>query len=179
MSAISDAQTELEKVQLEEVLATILVTELESLKEVATAMIPIDRRPSQRFWEAQESIQQVSVLRACLMVFVLSLGKAVPRDFQLEALLGSLGNKDVIVSSGTGSGKTLVMTMLMLLHPMDVSLVIVPLKCLQKSQLKAFTRYQIPAVVINEDTPDDKELWKVSMYFTFTMIYYLYFVVEN
>jgi|ERR1700722_3571872 len=156
---------------LSNALATILITELEGLRVAATEMIPPDRRPSQRFWEAEKKDQQVFVLRACLLVFVLSLGKVVPRDFQLEAVLGSLGKKDVIVSSGTGSGKTLIMLMLMLLRPLEVSLVIVPLKRLQKSQLEAFAWYEIKAVVINEDTPDNKELWKVSAYSPFVMIY--------
>jgi len=144
------------------IIPTIRSLSLEDLRRTAAEIIPQDRRPSQHLWDISDNVQQLYVLRACLLVFILSLGRVVPRDFQLEATLSALGNKDVIVSSGTGSGKTLIMTMLMLLCPMDLSLVIVPLKRLQNAQLEAFMRYGIPSVVINEDTPNDSELWKVN-----------------
>jgi hypothetical protein len=53
------------------------------------------------------------------------------------------------------------MIMIALLRYTSSSILIVPLKRLQYSQNEAFGRYGIPSVVINEDTPEDPELWKV------------------
>jgi hypothetical protein len=45
----------------------------------------------------------------------------------------------------------------------DHSLLILPLKCLQKSQLDAFSLYGIPTVVLNEDMPDDSDIWSICV----------------
>jgi hypothetical protein len=135
--------------------------DFDSLKDLAVRMIPEDQQPSCTFFDCLDKEKKSLVLCACILVYLLSFQKVIPREFQLEAMLKSLDNKDTIISSGTGSGKTLIMVMLFLLFPLDISLVIVPLKRLQRTQLEAFSRYHIPSVVINEDTPSDEILWKV------------------
>jgi replicative superfamily II helicase len=107
--------------------------------------------------------QRVEVLRACLLVYKLSNGRAIPREFQLQVVLQSLTSRDCVVSSGTGSGKTLIMIILLLLRPMEAVILVVPLKRLQHSQLEAFTSFGILTVIVNEDTPDDPNLWKVHL----------------
>ncbi|KIM91510.1 hypothetical protein PILCRDRAFT_677 [Piloderma croceum F 1598] len=91
----------------------------------------------------------------------------VPQEFQLEAILRPLDGHNTVVSSATGSGKTMIMILLLLLHPMEHLILIVPLKRLQQAQLNAFTSFGIRFVIVNEDTPDDAELWKkiVNGYF--------------
>jgi len=91
--------------------------------------------PSDQFLGSLNARQRTDILHGCLLVFVLSHRKAVPRDFQLQACLGPLGGYNTVLSSGTGSGKTLVLILLLLLCPNDISLLIVPLKRLQLVQV--------------------------------------------
>jgi ATP-dependent helicase YprA (DUF1998 family) len=113
----------------------ILTQTLPQLVLEANQLIPLHQMPSARFLEPLNDEQKTDVLRGCLLVFFLSHGKAVPRDFQLQACLGPLGGRDTILCSGTGSGKTLVLILLLLLRLSDVSLLIVPLKRLQLAQV--------------------------------------------
>jgi hypothetical protein len=48
-----------------------------------------------------------------------------------------------------------------LLAPDTMAIVFTPLKRLQAVQVLSFARYQIKAIAINEDTPNDPALWKV------------------
>ncbi|KAJ7735353.1 P-loop containing nucleoside triphosphate hydrolase protein [Mycena metata] len=57
-----------------------------------------------------------------------------------------------VFDSGTGSGKTLCQILPNLMHPITTSMTISPLKRLQILQCNAIS--------INEDTPNDPELWK-------------------
>ncbi|TEB38019.1 hypothetical protein FA13DRAFT_1785865 [Coprinellus micaceus] len=52
------------------------------------------------------------------------------------------------------------MIITILLHPNDVALVVTPLKKLQDMQVKEFSKYGLSTLGINEDTPNDKELWE-------------------
>jgi Lhr-like helicase len=78
---------------------------------------------------------KADLLRACLLVFFLSLGKMVSRDFQLEAIAHSLTGHDELVTAATGSGKTLIMTALSLLRPEELTVLIGPLKHLKLTLL--------------------------------------------
>jgi replicative superfamily II helicase len=76
---------------------------------------------------------------------------------QFRVVLASQNGKDCLVSAGTGSGKTLPIALNALLDdPLKnpATLVLLPLKRLQVTQETDFnSRYGIPVVVINEDTP--------------------------
>jgi hypothetical protein len=135
--------------------------DLVALSDLCQTVIPRDRLPSDAFWNSLDRSQHADALRACLLVYTSSLGNIIPRDFQLQAVIASLSGRDGLVTAATGSGKTLIMIMLLMLRPSDTSILIVPLKRLQDSHISAFTSYGIPSVVINEDTPDDPALWKV------------------
>ena len=54
---------------------------------------------------------RTDALRACLIIYVLTATVMVPRQFQLEAMLATLNDRDSIITAGTGSGKTLCITM--------------------------------------------------------------------
>lgn len=77
----------------------------------------------------------------------------VPHEMQLKAVLSDYHEKDTLISAGTGSSKTLPITLSVLLNDLDEQLVTVilsPLKWLQVSDFN--TQYGIPTVVLNEDT---------------------------
>jgi ATP-dependent helicase YprA (DUF1998 family) len=106
-----------------------------------TFITPEQLPPDELLCHISES-QQMDVLRGCLLVLIHSNGKKVPRKFQLEATLGPLNGRDVVVSSATGSGKTLIMILLLLLRPKEHAILIVPLKRLQHAQV-SFTQHVI------------------------------------
>lgn len=80
--------------------------------------------------------------RLALELFVLidhaSRGERSPRLFQVEAAISIIRGKDTIVRAGTGSGKTLVMILVLLYCKEDAAVTIVPLKCLQMFHVRLF-----------------------------------------
>lgn len=76
-------------------------------------------------------------------------------------MIATMSGQDSLIDVGTGQGKTLCMIIPCLLSPETISVIISPLKRLQAVQVLEFERYQIKAVAINEDTPNDQILWKV------------------
>lgn len=74
-------------------------------------------------------------LRACLVVYTITLGKFIPRVFQLQATLETMRGRDSIVIAGTGSGKTMCIVIPLLLEPNCISVTISPLKRLQMMQV--------------------------------------------
>ena len=105
--------------------------------------------------------------RAILLCWAVTAATQVPREMQLKAVLADQHGKDSLVSAGTGSGKTLPIALNILLDDPaknHVTLTLSPLKRLQVTQMNDFnSRYGIPTVVINEDTPRDETWWNVSL----------------
>ena len=98
---------------------------------------------------------------------------------QLRSILADQRGLDSLISAGTGSGKTLPITLCTLLDDpakKKVTIVVSPLKRLQKSQANEFTiRFGIRAVAINEDTPRDSTWWSVShLFMTYSTCIYSY-----
>ncbi|KAF8233171.1 hypothetical protein L208DRAFT_1268284, partial [Tricholoma matsutake] len=90
---------------------------------------------------------------------------------QLCACLATFNGQDSLVDAGTGSGKTLLIALSLLLDdPANhfVSLTISPLKRLQVTQADNFNKnYRIPTIAINDDTPWEDNYWNVSYVFIF------------
>jgi ATP-dependent helicase YprA (DUF1998 family) len=126
-----------------QLVAAVQAAELPTLHLFAQEAIKPELLPPVDFLNGLSILQQTDVFRGCLLVHILSLGTKVPRKFQLEAVLGSLAGQDGIISSGTGSGKTMIMILLLLLRPKELAILIVPLKRLQKSQVKWLPFYTI------------------------------------
>jgi len=101
---------------------------LKELAQLFQDLVPSQRQPSDYFLGSLDNTERHTVFLACTLVFLLSHGKVVPWEFQLEAVLGALSSHDGIIASGTGSGKTLIMIMLLLLRPAELCVLIVPLK---------------------------------------------------
>ena len=79
--------------------------------------------------------EQDTVYKCCLLLSLVTNGKKIPREFQLQAVLNLLARKDCLIDAGTGSGKTLCMVLPALLDPTAVALVVSPLKRLQVLQV--------------------------------------------
>ena len=93
----------------------------------------------------------LDALRACLLVFSVSDGRVVPREFQLTAGLAAFWRKHAIINAGTGSGKTLSMVIPLLMDPEAVSIIVSPLKRLQITQAEELERFLLKPLVINQD----------------------------
>ena len=72
-----------------------------------------------------------------------------------------MSGRDSLIDVGTGYGKTLCMIIPCLLDPENLSVIFSPLKRLQAVQVLEFEHYGIKSLAINEDTPNDADLWKV------------------
>lgn len=91
-------------------------------------------------WEYIDTLDadnKVVALRMCLLVWEASSHTEVPRENQLRSALSMYSRKsDVLVIAGTGSGKTLIMVMLLLMQRApSICVTISPLKKLQESQV--------------------------------------------
>ncbi|KAJ7724305.1 P-loop containing nucleoside triphosphate hydrolase protein [Mycena maculata] len=119
------------------------------------------RTPSRTFFTSLSQKECAIALRACLLIYSYTRGKMVPHRGQLESTVASDCGRDSSVIARTGLGKTLCITIPLLLKPGTITLTVYPLKRLQAMQVKDFwTKYGIPTVGINEDTSDSPELWK-------------------
>jgi ATP-dependent helicase YprA (DUF1998 family) len=108
---------------------------IEQLHEYVQELIPNDRIPSSAFMDALSPSETADALLACLLVWTLSHGAEVPREFQITAALAAISGQDTVLKAGTGSGKTLAMAIPMLLRPTSMAIVVSPLKRLQSSQV--------------------------------------------
>jgi hypothetical protein len=126
----------------------------------------LEERLPRAFLDGLSEEDKTICYRVALLCYCVTLSVQIPREMQLRVVLADQHKKDSLVSAGTGSGKTLPIVLDALLDAPDkqlVTLVISPLKRLQVTQENDFnTRYGIPAVVINEDTPREDTWWTVG-----------------
>ncbi|KAG2003761.1 ATP-dependent DNA helicase recQ [Coprinopsis cinerea AmutBmut pab1-1] len=109
-------------------------------------------------------------LRVTMLVYIASNYSQIPREHQLRAALAFFHKRDSLLYSGTGSGKTLLMVIALLLPDPEENRAVAtlcPLKRLQTDQEKDFSkRYGIPTVAINENTPRSQEFYSTHVYDT-------------
>ena len=136
------------------------------ISRLVTTEIPQDRLPLTYLNSLSEEDKTVC-LRATIICWVMSQSTMVPWEMQLRVVLADAHAKDALIAAGTGSGKTLPITLCILLDDPTanyLSVTISPLKRLQVTQESDFNnRFGIPTVTINEDTPRDSEWWNVSV----------------
>jgi superfamily II DNA helicase RecQ len=134
------------------------------LPHVYSTMIPEDRRSvSDAFWDEYSKEEKAIGYRACLLLWVLTKSMKIPREFQIRATIATLMNKDSLLDVGTNAGKTLCIVLPCLVSPDTLAVVFSPLKRLQAVQVLTFEEYGIKAIAINEDTPNNSDLWKVCL----------------
>ena len=132
----------------------------------------IDSIPELRTGLPQDYLRELDVsdcmicLWGSLVCWAISKGNMVLREMQLCSIVADQQVWDSLVSAGTGSGKTLPIAICTLLDDpakKKVTIIISPLKRLQKIQVAAFKQFGIHAVTINEDTPQESTWWLVSV----------------
>ncbi|KAN0128795.1 hypothetical protein V8E53_013382 [Lactarius tabidus] len=93
---------------------------------------------------------------AAIICYGVTCSVQVPREMQLRAILPDSQGKDTLVSAGTGSSKTLPITLNVLLNDPEKNF------HLQVTQELDFnTWYSIPTVVVNKDTPREDSWWNL------------------
>lgn len=101
------------------------------------ACLPQDRLP-QDYIDGLQPGQQELAFKFCLLAWEVTAGSEIPRRNQLEAAMIMYARcQDVLVIAGTGSGKTLIIVLLILMED-EASLVVTlsPLKRLQITQVR-------------------------------------------
>jgi ATP-dependent helicase YprA (DUF1998 family) len=147
---------------LNSALQNIKTLPMDMLKLTYQKTIPRHLAPPSSFWDSYTGEKVAIGIRACLAIWAASGQKIVPLEFQIKATIALISGQDTLIDVGTGYGKTLCMIISCLLDtPGKISIVISPLKRLQTVQVLEFERYGIKTVAINEDTPNDPQLWKV------------------
>ena len=119
---------------LQDILQEIREKPLLQLQALAAEFLPDDQLPTEYINSLDEKHKTIA-LRACLLVYFTSKCKIIPRQYQLQATNALEDGLEVIVDSGTGSGKTLCQIIPNLLHPNTISITVSPLKRLQILQV--------------------------------------------
>ena len=124
------------------------------------------------FLNSLEDADRLFCWRAIVVCYMVTFGQQIPREMQLRAVLSDHHGFDCLIAAGTGSEKTLLTTLKILLDDPAAALTTITLsqlKRLQVTQENDFNlKYGINTVVINKDTPQDDAWWEVSLfYFSF------------
>jgi hypothetical protein len=151
---------------LEKRLETLRAYSVEEISNLSDQILPSSKLPID-FLNGLAVKDKATCLLASLICWSVTGGTQVPRAMQLRAVLADQHRKDSLIAAGTGSGKTLPIALSILLDDPRaasrlVTITFSPLKRLQVTQENDFnSRYGIPTVVINQDTPDDDKWYQV------------------
>ena len=124
--------------------------------------LDLDILPSDAFLDSLSSERASTVKRACFITFALARN-IILKEWQLEGTLDILAGHDTILNASTGSGKTMLIILPMLLRPGSISITISPLKRLMASQAEELGRFGLRAAIVNEDTSHNPELFKAIL----------------
>ncbi|KAK7006578.1 Werner syndrome ATP-dependent helicase, partial [Favolaschia claudopus] len=116
---------------------------------------------SMHFVTSLTASERFIAIQAFLCLDFASHGTKAPREVQIRSVIAVKQGKDLLVRSGTGSGKTIAMILPILMLRKDaVAITIAPLRLIQDLHVSEFTKYGIPSLAINSYTPNTPELWK-------------------
>ena len=121
---------------LEACLEAIRLLSSEEVQDLAVQVLPLDRLPLDYLHQLVDDDRTTAYRVSCL-AWAVTGGTQVPRELQLRSCLATHNNQDSLICAGTGSGKTLPITLNLLLdNPAkgSISLTISPLKRLQITQ---------------------------------------------
>ena len=153
---------------LDEKLSYFRKCSAEDISGLVTVVISEDRLPLQ-YLKSLSDEDRTICHRAAMICWAVTQSTMVPREMQFQVVLSDVRNQDCLIAAGTGSGKTLPIALCILLDDPAanfVTITISPLKRLQVTQESDFnSRFHIPTVTINEDTPRDIDWWNVSKHF--------------
>jgi hypothetical protein len=79
----------------------------EQLDKFCQEFIPQGRMPTSEYIDSLAPSERVDALLACALVWTLSGGAEVPREFQLKAGLAAVSGRDCVVRAGTGANNVL------------------------------------------------------------------------
>ena len=137
----------------------------EDISGLVTVVIPEDRLPLQ-YLESLSNEDRTICYRAAMICWAVTQSTIVPREMQFCVILSDFRRRDCLIAAGTGSEKTLPIALCILLDDPAanfITITISPLKRLQVTQESDFnSRFRIPTITINEDTPRDIDWWNVS-----------------
>ncbi|CAD6909453.1 unnamed protein product [Tilletia controversa] len=74
----------------------------------------------------------------------------IPEQWQLEVICCLAAGWDVVLSAGTGRGKSLIWEIAAFLHPDKIFLVIVPLQAIEIDQVSKYTKTSISAIALSQ-----------------------------
>ncbi|KAK6985173.1 Werner syndrome ATP-dependent helicase [Favolaschia claudopus] len=112
------------------------------------------RSLSPTFMATLTPAERLIALEAFLCLDIASKGKMAPRELQIRSAIAARQGKDLIVRSGTGTGKTLAMILPVLMLPKgSVVITVAPLRLIQDNHVSEFSKYGITSVAINSYTP--------------------------
>lgn len=115
-----------------------LDTEIDAL--IQSGFVPHSRLPVLSFFLALSRQDRYWAFKMCILMYIISEQAIVPRELQLLAALAEMNELDMEVHSGTGSGKNLITALPIILDPVRRTIVIVPTKCLQITQVQLIRR---------------------------------------
>ena len=121
---------------LEAHLEAIRLLSSEEVQDLAAQVLPLDQLPLGYLHQLGNDDQTTAYQASCL-AWAVTGGTQVPRELQLHSCIATHNNQDTLICAGTGSGKTLPITLNLLLdNPANgsISLTISPLKRLQITQ---------------------------------------------
>ncbi|KAJ7498333.1 P-loop containing nucleoside triphosphate hydrolase protein [Mycena galericulata] len=109
--------------------------------------------------------ERLIALDAFLYLNFASNGTKTPRELQIRAAIAIRQGKDLVVRSGTGTGKTIAMILPLLMMPNDaIAITILPLRLIQDNHVSEFSKYGISSLAINCYTPATPALWKHTQF---------------
>ncbi|KAF6742157.1 hypothetical protein DFP72DRAFT_753758, partial [Ephemerocybe angulata] len=84
--------------------------------------------PTYEYLDTLNTEENVIGVKCCILIWLASEFRIIPRKYQLEATIATLTGRDSLIDVGTGYGKTLCMILPALYDPRHLSIIISPLK---------------------------------------------------
>ncbi|KAK7015833.1 hypothetical protein VNI00_019053 [Paramarasmius palmivorus] len=155
-----------------QLLAILASFQVEDLRTLATDHISNEAAVPWPYIDTLSRDQQSLALTMCLVCWFCTQKKQVPREIQLQAAVAVSStspereHRDLLLIAPTGSGKTLTSILLQMTKSNhDITVLIIPLKRLQDTTRDdIFNEYGLKAVVINQDTPRNREWWDQNLH---------------